>query len=384
MWKIIDEKCFLAKNLYNQANYIIRQEYFKSKQWTRGHQVDKILQKEDNYKLLGSQASQRVLFLLDKNWKSFLKASVKYKKVNGEGYFGEPKPPKYKDKEKGRFILTIKNIQCRIDNGKLIFSWKPLKPFSGIKTNVKGKLMQVRFVPSGACYFMEIVYQTEVPETQVNNNRIAGIDLGVNNFATIGNNIGIKPIVIKGGVIKSMNQYYNKHLANIRSETNMSWNNRMQILTDKRRNKLDTYMHKISKYVVEYCKNNNVDTLIVGQTNGWKNGVELGHVNNQNFVYIPYEKFITQLKYKCENIGINFVKTEENHTSSTSFLDDELPTKENSNLKRRIKRGLFKSNKGMFINADLNAAYQIIKKVYPNAFSGGITGCDLHPVSVKI
>ncbi len=384
MWNIIDQKCWKSKNLYNSANYIIRQEFFKTNKRIKKSVLDKQLQQTKEYKELGSQASQRTLFCLDKSWKSFFEASGDYIRKNGKGYLGKPQIPKYKNKEKGRYILTIKNIQCKIKDGKLIFSWKPLKEFSGIKTNVVGKLMQVRFIPSGSCYFMEIVYQIEVPEATENKNRIMGIDLGVNNFATVGNNIGIKPIIIKGGVIKSMNQYYNKKLAHIASETKMLWCNRMQKLTDKRRNKIDTYMHKISKSVVEYCKTNNVDTLVVGQTSGWKNGVELGHVNNQNFVYIPFEKFINQLRYKCENVGINFVTINEDYTSSTSFLDNEESVLENNNIKRRIKRGLFKSNNGKLINADLNSAYQIIKKAFPNAFEQWDTGCDSHPVVINI
>jgi len=151
---------------------------------------------------------------------------------------------------------------------------------------------------------------------------------------------------------------------------------------------MDTYMHTASKRIIQYCIENDIDTLVVGQTKEWKNGVNLGHVNNQNFVCIPYEKFINQLKYKCENIGINCVTIEESYTSGTSFIDNELPTKENYNIKRRIKRGLFRSNDKILINSDVNGAYQIIKKVYPNAFAEmqarGSRGCDLHPVRFEI
>jgi putative transposase len=387
MWKIVDQKCFEAKNLYNVANYIVRQEFINNGNWIKANHLDKMLQNTNEYKILGSQASQRSLSLLEKNWKSYFVAIKDWSKKKGEGYFGKPKLPRYKDKN-GRSILMIKNIQCKIKNGLLIFSWKPLREFSGIKTNVTGKLMQVRFIPSGNCYFMEIVYQAETSEVMSFNNRIIGIDLGVNNFATIVNNIGKQPIVIKGGIIKSMNQYYNKKRVEISKQTKMIWNNRMRNLTDKHLRKIDTYMHTVSKRILQYCVENNVDTLIVGRTKEWKNSVNLGHVNNQNFVCIPYEKFINQLKYKCENIGIDCVVTEENYTSATSFLDDELPIKENSNIKRRIKRGLFKTNNGTLINADVNGAYQIVKKVYPNAFAEMQArrgrGCDLHPVIFEI
>lgn len=385
MWKVIDEKCFYAKNIYNSANYIIRQAFFKdNSDWIRCNTIDKMLQNTENYKLLGSQASQKTLRLVDKNWKSFFKATRDYARKKGKGYFGKPKIPGYKNPAKGRSILMIKNIQCRIENGTIYFSWQPLRQFSGIKTSIKGKLQQIRFVPKGSCYIMEIVYKTEIPEPKKSNNRIIGIDLGVNNLATIGNNIGIQSIVIKGGIIKSMNQYYNKKRARISSETRMCWNNRMRRLTDKHLRKLDNYTHIVSKNIIKYCLENNIDTIIIGLTKEWKNGVNLGHVNNQNFVCIPHDKLIKQLQYKSENVGIHCIVTEENFTSGTSFLDDELPVKSSQNLKRRIKRGMFKSNNGTKINADLNASYQIIKKVFPEAFAGiGNRGCDLHPVRLN-
>jgi putative transposase len=383
MWKIIDRKCYDAKNLYNEANYIVRQEFINNGKWIRYNELDKIMQEKDNYYILGSQASQNTLALLDKNWKSFFKSIKNWSKKKGDGYFGKPNLPKYKDKN-GRSILIIKNIQCRITNNNLYFSWKPLNKFSGIKTKVNGKLMQIRFVPSGSCYFMEIVYQIEIPEQKCFNNRIAGIDIGVNNFATIANNIGEMPIIINGRVIKSMNQYYNKRKSEILSKSNMHWNNKAQLLTDKHRNKIDTFTHKASKMVIDWCLFNNIYTLIIGRNKGWKDGVNIGHINNQNFVYIPFDKFIRQLSYKCENAGINFIITEEDYTSGTSFIDNELPIEENYNKKRRIKRGLFKSNNGIKINADLNSAYQIIKKVFPNAFGQWNRGCDLHPVRLNV
>ena len=382
-WKIIDQKCFEAKNLYNSANYIIRQNFFSNEGWIRYRKLDKLMQQHENYKQLGSQASQNTLRLIDKNWKSFYVANKDYKKKKGDGYFGKPQIPNYKHKLKGRSILMVKNIQCRIENNQLIFSWRPLKVLSGTLTKASGKLQQVRFVPTGDSYIMEIVYLTECAETKPINNKIMGIDLGVNNFITIGNNIGAKSIIVKGGEIKSMNQWYNKERARIAKETRMIWNKRMRLLTDKHMRKVYTYMHKISKFVVQYALNNDINTIIIGLSKEWKDGINLGRVNNQNFVCIPHNVLIKQIKYKCENVGITCITNEETFTSGTSFLDNELPTEENYNIRRRIRRGLFKSNNKTLINADLNASYQIIKKVYPSAFeaiqNGGSRGCDLHP-----
>jgi putative transposase len=387
MWKIIDQKCLESKSLYNCANYIVRQELNKSGKWIRYSNLDNLMQKTEQYKRFGSQVSQNILTVLDRNWKSYFVSIKDWSKKKGEGYFGKPEYPKYK-KYNSRNILIIKNIQCKIKEEKLMFSWKPLKPFSGIPTHVEGKLMHVRFIPMGACYYMEIVYQIDIQEPKDFDNRIIGIDLGVNNFATIINNIGFRPIVVKGNTIKSMNQFYNKERSRLSSVSKMRWNNKMRNLTDKHMRKLDTYTHTVSKRIISYCVENDISTVVIGLTKEWKNGVNLGHINNQNFVCIPYEKFINQLIYKGENEGITCITTNEDFTSGTSFLDNELPTEENYNIKRRIKRGLFKSNNGTLINSDVNGAYQIVKKVYPTAFTEmfgrGIRGCDLHPVRLNI
>lgn len=383
MWKIIDEKAFLAKNLHNEATYIMRQEFIFNKKWVRGHTLEKQLQSSENFKNLGSQAAQKTIQLVDQNFRSYFKAIKDWSKKKGKGYSGKPSLPSYKKKD-GRSIVMLKNIQCRIQNGEIYFSWKPLRHFTGIKTNASGKLMQIRFVPMGSTYVMEVVYQIEVPETKQFNDRIAGIDLGVNNLATVSNNIGIQPIIVKGGAIKSMNRYYNKERANISRETGMIWNKRMRLLTDKHIRKSTDYMHLVSKRIVEYLQKHNIDTLVIGLTKEWKDCINMGHINNQNFVSIPHDKLIKQLQYKCENVGINCIITEEEYTSGTSFLDDELPIEENYNIKRRIKRGVFRSNDGRKLNADVNASLQIIKKVFPNAFSQWDRGCGLQPVILEL
>ena len=139
-------------------------------------------------------------------------------------------------------------------------------------------------------------------------------------------------------------------------------------------------MHCISKYVVDWCVLYNIDTLIIGHNKEWKQN----NIGMQNFTYIPYEMFIHMLSYKCENNGITFIINEEKYTSGTSFLDEEFPCKKNYNKNRRIYRGLFISNNGIKINADVNGAYQILKKVIPNAFADGIEGVGLHPTIIKL
>jgi len=338
---------------------------------------------------MGSNVGAETLRMLDKSWRSFFKAIKDWKK-NPQKYLGRPKIPKYKDKN-GKYVLGIDNIKFAIQDGFIRFSWKPLKPLNGrFKTKIPegSKLMQCRFIPRGSSYSMEIVYEVEVPEQPTESKNIASIDLGIDNFATITNNIGLKPIAIKGGVVKSMNQYYNKQRAKIQSElklkNNKSNSKRLQELTAKRNRKVKHFMHVASKTVVDYCVQNNIDTLVCGYNQEWKQKCNIGKVTNQKFVAIPYEIFTNMLAYKCENVGIKFVLTEENHTSGTSFIDGEAPTKDNYDKSRRKKRGLFVSNSGYAINADVNGSYQIMKKVFPNELSNGVEGVGWHPLTTKV
>jgi len=289
MWKTIDDYCFRAKNLYNEANYIVRQEFVNNRKYLNYNAIDKMRKSLGSYYLLGTACSQCTLMLLDRNWKSFFKAIKDWSRKKGRGYLGKPSLPGYKDKN-GRSFLMLKNIQYHIIDGKIKFAWEPLRQFSGIKTRITGKPMQLRFVPKNSTYWMEICYQIEIPDKIEKTERIAGIDLGIDNFATISNNAGITPIIVNGGSIKSMNQYFNKKKSSIQSESGMIVNNRLKFFTDKHMRKIDYFMHCTSKLIISYCLENNIDTIIVGKNNLWKNKVNIGHVNNQTFVSIPYDK----------------------------------------------------------------------------------------------
>lgn len=381
--------CFKSKNLYNYANYAnytIRQEYILNKKYINYNTIAGLLKTSESYRNLESNNGQAVLKILDKNWKSFFVANKDYQS-NPHKYLGKPRIPNYKDKN-GRNIFVLDSNKVHLKDDYIYFSWKPMKQFNNLfRTKIESRPKEARFVPRGFDYVMEVVYEVEIPSEKTISQNIIGIDLGVNNFVTIGNNIGLKPIVVNGGVIKSMNQYYNKKQAEMRKElklnNSLNWSKRLDRLNNKRYNKVNNYMHKVSKFIINYCLENNIDTIVCGYNKTWKQDINIGKVNNQNFVYIPYFKFVQMLDYKCKNIGINFITTEENYTSGTSFLDNELPIEDNYNIKRRIKRGLFKSNNGTLINADLNASYQIIKKVFPNALNG-IEDVDLHPIKLNV
>ena len=386
MWKACDELCFESKNLYNYANYIQRQKFIKGEKIINCIDIQKLLKTHETFISLGSNSSQQTLKLLDKAWKSFF-VSIKDYWKNPSKYLGKPHLPNYKDKN-SRYECILTNLQSQIKNGYLYFAFKRLKPYNNLfMTNIKGKHMQTRIIPKGSCYVLEIVYEIEIPDAITESKNIIGIDLGLNNFATLTNNVGALPIVINGKGIKSYNQYWNKQKnkssSDLKKRHNKNWSNKLERFTQKRNNKTEYFMHCASKYAIDYCMAIGCDTIVVGYNQEWKQNCNINK-NTQNFVQLPYYNFISKLKYKCEDVGIKFIETEESYTSGTSFLDNELPIKENYNKSRRIKRGLFKSNNGNLINSDVNGSYQIIKKVFPKAFVDGIGDVYLHPIRVNV
>ncbi|MGG3962427.1 transposase [Geobacillus stearothermophilus] len=382
LYHYCNDLCFKSKNLYNYANYIVRQEFINNNEWIRYNSLDKMLKHEQVYKELPAQTSQQILRLLDKNWKSFFKAIKDWSK-NKEKYLGKPKLPKYK-KKNGRNVVIFTNQQCKIKDGYIKFPKTDLK----LKTKVIEGLQQVRIVPKGSIYVIEVVYKKEIPNMIRESNRVVGIDLGLDNFVTMVNNIGETPIVINGKGIKSINQYYNKQKAYFQSilkkQNGLDWSKRLEKLTLKRNNKIKDFMHKASRHVVDWCVKHNIDTIVIGKNDNWKQEVDLGKRLNQAFVQIPYDMFIHQLQYKAEEQGVRVIVTEESYTSKCSFLDMEEIKKQKQYKGKRIKRGLFQSEKGILINADVNGAYNIIRKVFPKAFADGIEGVGLHPVKLNV
>lgn len=385
LWKAIDQNCFYSKNMYNYANYIIRQDFINNGRWIRYNELASTLKTSDPYKELMSQSAQQTLAALDRTWKSFFKA-IKDWKVHPEKYLGRPKIPGYKPKD-GRFPWYIKNNGCRVRDGELQFI---IKRLSGVKFPVRtnGRLLGVRFVPKGSCYMMEVIFEVEVPDIPEGEpQRIAGIDLGINNLVAMSNNIGEQPIIVNGRKVKAINQFYNKQKAALQSDlkkqNNKHWSRKLEELSFKRYLRIKALMHATSKRVVNWCVENNIDTLVCGLNKEWKQETNLGKSGNQKFVSIPFDMLIGQLEYKCQNVGIRFITTEESYTSGTSFLDGELPCKESYDKSRRKKRGLFQANTTL-INADVNGACQIIKKVSPNAFSYGVGVAGFQPVVINV
>lgn len=388
------EYTHLAKNLYNHANYLVRNEFTETGKWLRSQHLDKILKEDlefpDYRNMPAAQSAQQVLHLLDNSWKSFFK-SIKDWSKNKDKYSGKPKLPKYKPKD-GKMILPLTNQQVRQKGDFLHFP----KSFCGFTVKPRcitldnfEKINQVRVVPKGQSFCLEVVYSVSVEsELRSDNGRYMSIDLGLDNLATVVTNTGLNPIIVNGKGLKSNNQYYNKKKAHYQSiakqMNNQQYTNRLYRLTQKRNLKVEDYLHKVSRYIVDFALENQINTIIIGNNKNWKQSSSLGKVTNQAFVSVPHQKLIDKICYKAELRGIQVILTEESYTSGTSFLDNELPEKFYYNKKRRVKRGLFVSNKGIKINADVNAAFQIMKKVFPNVFTDGIEGVVLHPVRVGI
>jgi len=380
-YKEIDSLTFKSKNLYNRANYLIRQEYINNKKYLNYTEIVKILQNDENYVSLPRKVSQQVLRLLDKNWISFFRSNKDYKK-NPSKYRGKPKLPKYKDKKKGRNILVYtEQAISRVELKKEIVK------LSGTNIKIKTKvsnIKQVRVIPRNREYVVEIVYEKEVKDLGLDKNRVMSIDIGLINLMAITSNvISFKPKLVNGRPLKSMNQYYNKKKSKLQHNIgDKGSSNKIIRLTNKRDKKIDWYLHNSSRYVVELCKSNDIGRIVIGYNESWKQEIELGKKNNQNFVNVPFRKLIDQIRYKSELVGIEVILHEESYTSKCSFLDGEEVCKHEVYKGSRIKRGLFRTLSGRLINSDVNGSYNIMLKVIPNSFTDGIEGVVVHPVRI--
>jgi putative transposase len=360
-FKELDNLLFLSKNLYNAGLYITRQYYFEHKKFLNYQSLASIMVKENNvdYRQMPAKVSQQTLKLIEQNFKSFFK-HLKVKKKDEV-----IKIPNYLKKDTGRFVVTYTSQAIsskEIKKGILKLS----KVKSTFKTD-KTDIQQVRLISKNNHIVVEVIYNVKGVEPLADNERYASMDLGLNNLGTVGSNV-VKPFIINGKPLKSINQFYNKRVSNLKSKlTNgKKTSKRIKSLTDKRNNKIKDYLHKASTILVNQLVSNDLNTLIIGNNKGWKQDINIGKRNNQSFVQIPYSTFIKMIEYKCKLVGINVLITEESYTSKCSFLDSEDIKKQKEYKGKRIKRGLFKSSEGVLINADVNGSLNILRKVVGN------------------
>ncbi len=381
----IDEAAFKSKNLYNAGLYEIRQSYIFHGKYLNYNALDRRMQSHEAYTALPAKVSQQILMQLDHDWEAFFKGHAAYKEDPSK-FPGRPRLPRYKDKATGRNLLVY-TLQA-LSGGQTLKKGASknalrrglIKP-SGLDITVHTKRLastinQVRIVPRKGFYLVEVVYEQEEKQAPVDPAYSAGIDMGMNNLVALtSNKPGFRSVIVNGRPVKSINQWYNKRKAELQSQLRRKGTTRrIERLTNTRTRRIDHYMHTASKRIIDLLVTEGIGTLVIGKNDGWKQAANMGKRTNQNFVQIPHARFIAMLTYKAELVGITVKITEESYTSKASLLDlDPLPLRNNGDEEhtfsgKRVKRGLYRASDGRTINADINGAGNILRKVVPDAF----------------
>ncbi|GGA40703.1 RNA-guided endonuclease TnpB family protein [Okeania sp. KiyG1] len=382
-WRVCDELAFKSKNLYNLANYYCRQHFFKCGKSLDLTKLYHATKNSDAYRALPTKVSKQIIKCLVATWRGYFQAIKEWSKYPGK-FLGKPKIPKYKNKTQGRNVVIYSKesvYKAPLKDGICHLSMSEIKIPVVVDT-----VIEVRIVPATGCYVIEVVYEKK-SVAQINSTYLAGIDLGIDRLVALATNKpGVKPMLVNGKPLKSVNQLYNKRKAKHQSSLkgNRKTSRKIEALSYHRNRFVSNYLHNTSLLVVNYLVTNNIGTVVIGKNDNWKQSTNIGKINNQKFTQIPHCKLIEQITYKCQLAGIKVIETEESYTSKTSALDLELPCKHQLYVGKRVKRGLFRSSKGKAINADVNGSIQIIRKKFPEAFSAeGIVSCAVQPVLVN-
>lgn len=376
---LLRELCRTAKNLTNQAIYNVRQHYFQEKQYLRYEANYYEMKNYENYKLMNANMAQQILKNVDAMFKSFF-ALIKLAK-QGKYNFRYIKLPNYLPKN-GYSNLIIALFKIKDDNILTIPVSNAFKKIHGkVKIQIKipkaledKKIKQIQIIPKFNARFFEIQYIYEVQEENINlntNNALA-IDLGVNNLCTCVTNTG-RSFIIDGKKLKSINQFFNKYnakLQSIKDKQKIKKQTKQQFLISrKRKNRVDDYINKTCRYIINYCLANDIGTLVIGYNQSFQCKPDMSNKNNQNFTFLPFGKIREKLEYLCKRYNINYILQEESYTSKASFFDnDDLPVYNMDNPQtyefsgNRVKRGLYQTKDGYLFNADCNGALNILRK----------------------
>jgi putative transposase len=388
----IDRAAFASKHLYNAANYLVRQAFIREGVYLDYVAVFHRIKDHDAYCALPRKVSNDVLRQLDRNWRAFFAARAAWE-ADPSKFLGQPRLPRYKDKQQGRNLL-IYDLQAisltGLRRGEIIPSQLGISIWTK-QTTVK----QVRIVPRKGYYVVEVIYERDPVPAAVNPSLCAGIDIGLNNLAALtSNKAGFAPRLVNGRPVKSINQYYNKRKAQLQHKLGTTGTTaQMERLTAHRTRQIDHYLHTASRRIVDLLVAEGIGTLVIGKNPLWKQETNMGRRNNQNFVTVPHARFIEMLVYKAQLVGIQVKITEESYTSKASFLDaDLLPIHDAAKPApifsgKRVKRGLYRAASGQQFNADVNGSYNILRKVLPDAFGNvgkGIAGAAVHPVRLPV
>ena len=406
LFRKIDRYCYLAKNLSNSVNYLLKQCYRihrKLKEgevlesWEKGmiyrancairrynlarpgkeplRYIDRdssltadayflswYMKTWEVYRAMPyATCSQICIQERCREWKAFFRGLQGYKK-DPRRFYGRPKAPGYLDpvRGRGRIVITSQNFSID-DKGHVRM------PGFLSDLHIKARhrdVRQIRIQTGPGGIRVQLMYERK-EAAPADRPHAMGIDIGVDNLMAVSFSSGREPVLINGRPLKSINQFYNKRRASLQGTAVKSNRRRrtsaMERLAQRRGRKIRDYMHKASRKVIDLAVREKAGTIVIGRNDGWKQRASMGKRTNQNFVSIPYHILIEMIQYKAALEGITVKLTSESYTSGTSYLDGEYPDKEHYKKSRRIKRGLFRSNAGICINADVNAAYQIMK-----------------------
>lgn len=376
-YKSIKELCHIAKNLTNEAIYNVRQYYFTEGKFLKYEKNYTLLKNSPNYKAVNSNMAQQILKEVDGSFKSFFGLLRLAKQ--GKYAFKDCKLPHYLPKD-GYTTLVIGFV--RLNGNKLIlpFSNSFKKTHKAVEITIPPvlldkKVKEIRILPKANARFFEIqyTYETECIQRNLNTQNALALDLGVNNLATAVSSTG-KSFIIDGRRLKSINQWFNKENARLQSIKDRQHfgkkpTNRQKAIARDRSNKVNDYINKAARIIIDYCITNDIGTLIAGYNVTFQRNSHIGMQNNQNFVNIPYGRLRDKLAYMCELNGITYVEQEESYTSKASFWDkDDIPVYNSDNSKeyefsgKRVHRGLYKTAIGKTFNADINGALNIMHK----------------------
>jgi IS605 OrfB family transposase len=376
-YRTIRELCHIAKNLANEAIYNVRQYYFSEGEFLKYEKNYTLLKNSPNYKALNSNMAQQILKEVDGSFKSFF-SLLKLAK-QGKYAFRDCRLPHYLPKD-GYTTLVIGFVRLKGNKLILPFSNSFKKTHKAVEITIPPilldkKVKEIRIIPKAKARFFEIqyIYEAECVQRNLNTNNALALDLGINNLVTAVSSNG-KSFIIDGKKLKSINQWFNKENARLQSIKDKQHygeksTNRQKAIARNRNNKVNDYMNKAARKVINYCIANDMGTLVVGYNETFQRGGHIGKRNNQNFVNIPYGQLRSKLEYLCKMNGIIFVKQEESYTSKSSFWDrDDIPVYNADNPReyqfsgKRIHRGQYKTASGKIINADVNGALNIMRK----------------------
>ena len=376
-YRTIRELCHIAKNLANEAIYNVRQYYFSEGEFLKYEKNYTLLKNSPNYKALNSNMAQQILKEVDGSFKSFF-SLLKLAK-QGKYAFKDCRLPHYLPKD-GYTTLVIGFVRLKGNKLILPFSNSFKKTHKAVEITIPPilldkKVKEIRIIPKAKARFFEIqyIYEAECVQRNLNTNNALALDLGIDNLVTAVSSNG-KSFIIDGKKLKSINQWFNKENARLQSIKDKQHygkksTNRQKAIARNRNNKVNDYMNKAARKVINYCIANDMGTHVVGYNETFQCGSHIGKLNNQNFVNIPYGQLRSKLEYLCKMNGIIFVKQEESYTSKSSFWDrDDIPVYNADNPReyqfsgKRIHRGQYKTASGKIINADVNGALNIMRK----------------------